>query len=434
MSLTPLTIAKRIQQRDEWAAAGLQMANHTTTKSHSKNYKRPTALRLTKNLHISDDVSDFMDKLKAAEDGEFKLLKTLKGTFGFPFRTRLGPVQWFSKMIVYHLDIDDDKLPEEPYEDLTPAGLAEFHRELSTLKTHSVNTEDQVQAILTNLVLNKVTPHVCLMYGATVLDAPKHKPMIQAYIDKYKRKYKEDFVDMAKVLMTEWADQGDLSEFIDDHKHEWTVETWRALLFQMLAMVALIQEKIPSFRHNDLSLSNILVQQTHVAAAATAAAPSYYKYRLHGQDYWVPDIGFRVLMADFDYASIEAMGITNEKLDTDSTRKFGTVPDPNGSFDCHMMLNWLNMWVLKLYKASVVSRGGEPIAQVKAFFDSVVEAKYQGETNRWLKHSRFRNGKKTIPELVPRHILQNNAFFAPFRSAPPPAATILEEYNIPPSA
>ena len=424
-----LTIAKRIQQRDEWGAAGLQMTDHTTTKSHSKNYKRPTALRLNKKFSIEDDVSDFMDKINAAEGGEFKLLKSLKGTFGFPFRSRLGAVQWFSKMIVYHLDVEDDKLPEEPYDELSPEEVKEFHRELRTLKTHSVNTEDQVQAILTNLVFNKVTPHVCLLYGTTVLDTPKNKCMIQTYIDKYKRKYKDEFVDMAKVIMTEWADQGDLSEFIQEHKHEWTVETWRVLLFQMLAMVALIQEKIPSFRHNDLSLSNILVQQTYSPAPSPAAATSYYKYRINNTDYWVPDIGFRVLMADFDYASIEAMGITNEKLNTDTTRKFGTVSNENTSFDCHMMLNWLNMWVLKLYKTSEVSRGGEPIAQVKAFFDSVVEEKYQGETNRWLKYSRFRNGKKTIPELVPVHILQNNAFFNPFRTMPGVAMMIIEEYN-----
>jgi hypothetical protein len=418
------SIAQRIQKRDEWAAAGIQLAT-----SASASASASTSLTLTKHLHIENDVSDFMDKIKSVEGGELTLMKELKGTFGFPFLTRLGGgVQWFTKMIVYNLDTDDEaicrEVPIEEYDDLSAADQRVFHDKLRRLCNHSANTEDYIQAQLTQLVLRRITPHVCMLYGATVLGEPKHKAMIQKYIDKYKRKYKDEFVDMAKVIMTEWADEGDLDDYVKHHKDTWPLETWRVLLFQMCAMLALIQEKIPSFRHNDLSLANILVQKT------TKSGGGYYKYNMGGKEYFVPDIGFRVLMADFDYASIEAMGVSNEKLDTSTTRKFGTVPHQNASFDCQMMLNWLNMWTLKLNKArTFAGDNGETLFRVKEFIDSAIDQKYQGDTNRWLKYSRLRFGKKEIPELVPLYILERNAFFDPFRQPPPSQLVLLEEYN-----
>lgn len=430
-----MSILKRIEKRNEWATVGIQLAN-TNTKGKGAAAAKKTKLTLTKNMRIENNVSDFMDKIKTADGGELVMLKELKGTFGFPFLTRCGGVQWFTKMIVYNLDTDNEDICREvsieEYDDLSAAERRVFHDKLQRLPNHSANTEDYIQAQLTQLVLQHVTPHVCMLYGTTVLGEPKHKDMIQKYIDKYKRRYKDEYVDMAKVIMTEWADQGDLDEYIRDHKESWTIETWQALLFQMCAMLALIQEKIPSFRHNDLSLANILVQKTETEGGGGGGG--YYKYVIGGKEYFVPDIGFRVLMADFDYASIEAMGVTNEKLDTKTTRKFGTVPHKNASFDCQMMLNWLNLWTLKLNKFKTY--GGpdcDTLFRVKEFIDSALDKeKYQGDNNRWLRYSRLRFGKKEIPELVPRYILETNAFFDPFRQQAPatPEAILLEQYNI----
>jgi serine/threonine protein kinase len=421
-----MSILKRIEKRNEWATVGIQLVSKTKSKG---------TLTLTKNMRIENNMSDFMDKIKTVEGGELVLLKELKGTFGFPFLTRCQGVQWFSKMIVYNLDTDNEdicrQVPIEEYDDLTSAERRVFHDKLQRLPNHSANTEDYIQAQLTHLVLQHITPHVCMLYGTTVLGEPKHKDMIQKYIDKYKRKYKDEYVDMAKVIMTEWADEGDLDEYIRNHKESWSIDTWRALLFQMCAMLALIQEKIPSFRHNDLSLANILVQKTEGGDGGDGAAAGHYKYVIGGKEYFVPDIGFRVLMADFDYASIEAMGVTNEKLDTKTTRKFGTVPHKNASFDCHMMLNWLNLWTLKLNKRRTYEGpDGETLFYVKEFIDSALDQKkYQADNNRWLRYSRLRFGKTEIPELVPRYILESNVFFDPFRQAPTDGAILLEQYN-----
>ena len=40
-----------------------------------------------------------------------------------------------------------------------------------------------------------------------------------------------------------------------------TVKEWRVMFFQILSVLAIIQTKYPTFRHNDLKANNILIQK-----------------------------------------------------------------------------------------------------------------------------------------------------------------------------
>jgi hypothetical protein len=270
-----------------------------------------------------------------------------------------------------------------------------------------------------------------MLYGETVLMEEKHKEIIEIFVNRYKKKDKDILLDMAKVLMMEWANLGDLSDYIQANCRKWTIETWRALFFQMLAMLATIQEHYPSFRHNDLSLANILVQSTRNIEDNSGKEPSgYYKYYINEKEYCVPDIGFRILLTDFDYATIKDKGICNEKIGTPHTRKFGVVADENPSFDCHMMLNWLIVWTLKLYKYEDEITG--VIGEVKKFLYDLIEEKYRGLMNRNLKHTRLRNGVRVIDRFVPKNILENNTLFEKYRNGGKEwigNRVFIEEYN-----
>jgi hypothetical protein len=198
----------------------------------------------------------------------------------------------------------------------------------------------------------------------------------------------------------------------------------------MLAMLAAIQEHYPSFRHNDLSLANILVQPTIKLESQDREPTGYYKYHINGKEYCVPDIGFRILLTDFDYASIKEKGVWNEKIGTPHTRKFGVVSDENPSFDCHMMLNWLIVWTLKLYKYEDEVTG--VIGDVQKFLYNLVEDKYRGLMNRNLKHTRLRNGVRVIDGFVPKNILENNPIFEKYRNGGKEwigNRVCIEEYN-----
>jgi hypothetical protein len=291
-----------------------------------------------------------------------------------------------------------------------------FHKLVITQKDISINTEHTINTILTNLFLKKVTPHICILYGATELMEPKHSELINTFVKRYKYRDRECLMDLAKVLMTEWADLGELSDFIDENKKGWSIETWRGLFFQLLAMLALIQEHYPGFRHNDLSMSNILVQKTVIQDNSdNESKKGYYKYTINGKEYLVPDIGFRVLLADFDYASIKELGITNEKLDNKYTKRFGAVTEPNRSFDSHMMLNWINMWTLRLYRYEEGELGGA-LGEVRQFLYSIIDEKFRGDKSRYVNHTRLRNGARVVEELIPVNVLESNAFFESYRN------------------
>ena len=394
-----ICISDRLEVLDKWKETCKSL---TTDK---------TPITLDDNLHINNDVSDFVENIRI-ENGDMTLLRALKGTFGFPFVTMLEDIKWFTKMIIYDLDLDDSIVPKS-YDTLSLEELVDFHNKVKDQSKISVNTEHKVNSLLTKLVSNNITPHICILYGATELIDSKNKELIQILVKKYKNKDKDSLIDMAKVLMTEWADLGDLTDYIKANHRKWSLETWRTLLFQMIAMIALIQEKYPTFRHNDLSMSNILLGSTRKQQLDETELAGYYKYNIGGKQYCVPDIGFRVLLADFDYSSLIEMDITHEKLNNRDTKSFGMVSDGNKSFDTHMMLNWLSVWTLKLYKYEEL---GGVLGEVKDFIYNILDEDFRGVQNRYLKHSRLRNGKRLIEGLIPTTILENNDMFEKYRN------------------
>jgi hypothetical protein len=397
------TIDDRIENIEKWK----QICKKLTTDE--------SPITLNSDLHIENDVSDFIEKIRVA-DGEMTILKALKGTFGFPFETILDNYKWFTKMMIYDFEVDESILPKKHYDDLTEDERFSFHKLVISQKNISINTEHTINTILTNLFLKKVTPHICVIYGATELMEPKHSELIKMFVKRYKYKDRESLMDVCKVLMTEWADLGELSDYIESNKKVWTIETWRALFFQLLAMLALIQEHYPSFRHNDLSMSNILVQKTRktdIGEPNSSSKKGYYKYTINGKVYCIPDVGFRVLLADFDYASIKDLGITNEKLDNRYTKRFGAVSEPNRSFDAHMMLNWINMWTLRLYRYEDLDG---PLGEVKSFLYGIIEEKFRGNKSRYVNHTRLRNGNRIVEELIPVNVLEKNVFFEKYRN------------------
>jgi hypothetical protein len=393
-----ITIDDRIENIERWKLVCKKL---TTDES---------PITLNSDLHIENDVSDFIEKIRIA-DGEMTILKALKGTFGFPFETILDNYKWFTKMMIYDFEIDESIIPKKHYDNLTESERSDFHKLVISQKNISINTEHTINTILTNLFLKKITPHICVIYGATELMEPKHSELIKMFVKRYKYKDRECLMDLCKVLMTEWADLGELSDYVESNRKIWSIETWRALFFQMLAMLALIQEHYPSFRHNDLSMSNILVQKTR--KTDIGLAKGYYKYTINGKVYCIPDVGFRVLLADFDYASIKELGITNEKLDNRHTKRFGAVSEPNRSFDAHMMLNWINMWTLRLYRHEELDG---PLGEVKDFLYGLIEDKFRGNRSRYVNHTRLRNGNRIVEELIPVNVLEKNVFFEKYRN------------------
>jgi hypothetical protein len=121
----------------------------------------------------------------------------------------------------------------------------------------------------------------------------------------------------------------------------------------------------------------------------------------------------------------------NNKVDNKFTKKYGAVSDFNQSFDCHMMLNWLSVWVLKLHNYNDFNKPPFNIAHIKDFIYEVIDNEFRGFNNRYINYTRLRNGKRVLEKVIPKNILENNSLFERFRNYDSwiEERTFIEEYN-----
>ncbi|GJQ10255.1 hypothetical protein GpartN1_g2046.t1 [Galdieria partita] len=126
-----------------------------------------------------------------------------------------------------------------------------------------------------------------------------------------------------------------------------SVDGIRTVAFQVLFTLAVIKELVPGFKHNDLSLANIMLRATHdfpvdlwessitqgreTRSNSEHSAKFYspplrvYLYKYHNEKFLVPDLGFQPAIADFDFACIgngsHPEDITNAKVAFFESRK-----------------------------------------------------------------------------------------------------------------
>ena len=80
---------------------------------------------------------------------------------------------------------------------------------------------------------------------------------------------------------------------------------------------------------------NLLVNQI-----GTTHNNSKFQYKINGQSYIVPNIGFQLKLWDFDFACIPGL-IDNSKVDADWTSKINIDPVKNRYYDIHYFFNTL---------------------------------------------------------------------------------------------
>ena len=167
------------------------------------------------------------------------------------------------------------------------------------------------------------------------------------------------------LLFAESAD-GSLTDHLF-HSETSDIDYWlRAALLQTCVALANIHATFPSFRHNDLHASNVLIQHLNPSEIRAtlgnklpAAEPLYVEYTL-GEKRWQVDIErapFRCLLWDFSFASISAddasrLGIHSHAAPR--TTKFGSVvalskTNCNQFVDIRQLVDTLR-WVLKQNK------------------------------------------------------------------------------------
>ena len=235
------------------------------------------------------------------------------------------------------------------------------------------NAELNMLKVLSYFVINNQTPHLVLPIGTFNTDINPFLSLsdqgvvndkkYSQFINRYK---KGELYDKVSILISEWADGGDLLEYIKKNKDEMTVREWRVLFFQILSALSVIQSKYPGFRHNDLKANNILIQKI-----GSRNRNNKFKYKINNKTYVIPNIGIQVKIWDFDFACIKGI-VDNTKVDAKWTDKININSKMNRYYDLHYFFNTLTRkgFFPEFWKSKSVPKA------VKEFVRRIIPEKY----------------------------------------------------------
>jgi serine/threonine protein kinase len=270
------------------------------------------------------------------------------------------------------------------------------------------NTEILMIRLLSYFVINKQSPHIVLpitTFNTSIkpfLSLTKNNIVSNKKFDQFVERYeKGEYYHNVSVLVSEWANGGDLLDFIRKNYKIMDLKHWRIILFQVISVLAVIQAKYPGFRHNDMKANNILIHNID-----KSQDNKKFIYKINNEIYNVPNIGIQIKLWDFDFACIPNL-IYNSKVDAEWTNKINVKPEKNRYYDIHYFINTLTK------KGFFPEFWTEPeIPQkVKDLFDRIVPEKYKSgkhisERGRILVNDEY---------MLPNEILKNDPFFRSLR-------------------
>jgi serine/threonine protein kinase len=271
------------------------------------------------------------------------------------------------------------------------------------------NAELLMIRLLSYFVINKQTPHIVLpitTFNTSIkpfLNLTKNNTINNKKFEQFVERYeKGDYYQNVSVLVSEWANGGDLLDYLRKNYKTLTLNDWRIIFFQILSVLAIIQSKYPGFRHNDMKANNILMHKIDIDDDN-----KNYLYKINNQTYVVPNIGFQVKLWDFDFACIKGV-VENSKVNAEWTSKINISSEQNRYYDIHYFFNTLTR---KGFFPEFLTSEDIPL-KVKDFVKRVVPEKFQtgklvSDRGRVLTNEEY---------LTPDQIIKTDRFFKCMRN------------------
>jgi hypothetical protein len=275
-------------------------------------------------------------------------------------------------------------------------------------KNRPENTEITMAHLLSQFVITGQTPHILL--PITTFNTSIN-PFLSLVDDDIVNEENDQYVqflnnykcglyhDQVSILISEWCNHGNLSDYLNNNYQNMDVNEWRTYFFQIIATLALIQDKYPGFRHNCLKANDILMQKT-----SKDDDIKFFTYTLFGKSYRVPNVGYNIKMNDFDFACIPGV-VNSTKTELEWTKKINVTNRKNHYYDIHYFFNTL---AFRGFFKGVVPN------EVKEFVQRVVPEQYQFNSPSRLVNRRGRilnDDEYTTPIK-----LLDDPFFDVFRS------------------
>lgn len=339
--------------------------------------------------------------------GEIRFLSSEKGVYGYPFKVSLNSekfdikselgikiIPYINKNIWVSYDCVREHMEKEKHNH-------SFHKKEAIKECiqkdpqRPENVELHMINLLSKFVYEKNTPHIILPimnFTCNLKDLISNTGNLFSNIDLLKRNKKGDFINIANVLISEWATGGDLKRFILNNIKTWSQSSqyeliWCNMFFQLIFTLSIILEKYPNFRHNDLKVDNILVTITDKKYGGN------YLYFIDNKYYSLPNIGFQIKLWDFDLSCIKGK-IDNYKVN--NMEEFGIRDTKNQYYDLHCFFNFLKLYVIRKEIIPV---------SIQQFLDRIIPQKYR-------HHQKYPYvyWSRVIPDdeyLTPINILRN---------------------------
>jgi serine/threonine protein kinase len=347
----------------------------------------------------SEDIRDLMPKKyidfsKAIAELGGKLLYIKSGSTGHTFKGVYPPLE------------NGSQDPRKPYAvKIVAYPKKENYGDMYNIKRPE-NAELMMIKLLSQFVRRSETPHIVLpiaTFNTSIkpfLSLAKSNLVESKKFDQFLERYdKGEYYQNVSVLISEWANGGDLLDYVRKHYKTFKIRHWRTIFYQFLSVLAIVQAKYPSFRHNDLKANNLLINVIDMSKKK-------YKYIINGQTYIVPNIGFQIKLWDFDFACIPGL-VNNSKVESEWTKKINITPHQNRYYDVHYFFNTLTR------KGFFPEFWTEPEIpdKVKEFVNRIVPEKYKSgkltsEKGRILINDEY---------LTADEILKNDQFFKVMR-------------------
>jgi hypothetical protein len=283
------------------------------------------------------------------------------------------------------------------------------------------NAELMMIRLLSYFVVKRQTPHIVLPIGTFNTSI---KPFINLIndgaVEKENKKYQEFIENYSKnqyysnvsILISEWANRGDLLDFIRKNYKEFTLIHWKVFFFQILSVLAVIHCKYPSFRHNDLKANNVLVHKIKQRGTK-------FSYTVNRCHYIVPSVGYQLKIWDFDFACIPGL-VDNAKVNAEWTDKINVKASKNRYYDMHYFFNTL---IKRGFFPQFMTEKNIP-KEAQDFVNRVVPPMYQNG-----KHVHKRGRILVDTEyLIPDMVLKKDEFFEEFRNVKHKSRSVKKKY------
>ena len=274
--------------------------------------------------------------------------------------------------------------------------------------TRPENAELKILKILSQFVITNQTPHIVLplttfnAYIDPFINLKTNKFISNKKYDAFiERHNKGEFHNTVSILLSEWANGGDLLEYMRNNLQNMDLKEWRVMLFQLLSVLAVIQKKYPGFRHNDMKANNLLIHRMDESING-----NFFTYQIDNTIFYVPYIGYQIKLWDFDFACISGIA-ENAKVNSDWTNKINISNRQNRYYDiCFFMVSLQKPGFLQNFRNCK-----EVPQKILDFFDSIVPPE--------LMHSELINDRgRLLCDLEytsPVEILLTHPFFNKFR-------------------